>query len=91
MSLSRVFGHPHEESEALESTLERLVAEGERACAFRVAREDFVRHVAARVEGPAALAELRAGDLYLACGCALGVPDARRSHCGDGGERALGS
>jgi RNA polymerase sigma-70 factor (ECF subfamily) len=73
--------HPQESAnDALENALERLVAEAEEAWrAFRLAREDFVRHVAERVEGRAALEGLRAGDLYLACGCALGVADARRA------------
>lgn len=45
--------------------------------------EDFVRHIAAVVDGPdespdAALADLRAADLYLACACARGVTAALR-------------
>jgi RNA polymerase sigma-70 factor (ECF subfamily) len=65
----------------LDGTLDRLVEEGRRAwpaVALEPAR--FVAHLAARlpVDGDpfAALAATHAGDLFLACACSLGVPEA---------------
>jgi RNA polymerase sigma-70 factor (ECF subfamily) len=67
-------------SAKLERALEALVRSGRAAWpGVRLADADFVRHVATRLgagDTIAALGALRAGDLYLACGCALGDANA---------------
>ncbi|MCE9668521.1 sigma-70 family RNA polymerase sigma factor [Myxococcus stipitatus] len=61
----------------LESVLDAWVAEGREAWPdVALPDEDFLTHVARRLEPGMDLASLPAADLYLACACALGLPSA---------------
>jgi RNA polymerase sigma-70 factor (ECF subfamily) len=67
---------PPPDAAALQRELAALVDDGRRAWpAVDLAPRVFVRHLAERSEGPPG-ASVRAADLWLACGCAHGVPAA---------------
>jgi RNA polymerase sigma-70 factor (ECF subfamily) len=69
---------PPDAPERLEAVLERLCARGHAAHpSFAVDDEVFVTHLArcgARLDGP--VEDVRAEDLFLACACLVGIPEA---------------
>jgi len=87
---------PELEAEDLEPVLaERIAHASAQWPAFKVDVETFVRAIAARLHGGAAVRTLHAlhtDDLYLACGCAAGDPVALagfEQHCSSVIERAI--